>query len=64
MKAIFFFLLDIISMLAPGLMTAAFAMGIRELFQDWKASREAKNKKSAEGLQTQGAAGKRGNSNQ
>jgi len=64
MKAIFFFLLDIISMLAPGLMTAAFAMGIRELFQDWKASRDAEKEKSAAGLQTRDATGKRGSSNQ
>ena len=63
MKAIFFFLLDIISMLAPGLMTAAFAMGIRELFQDWKASK-AEKEKSAAGLQPRDATGKRGNSNQ
>ena len=56
--------LEIIFLLSPGFILFAFAMGIRELFQDWKASKETEHKKSAEGLQTQGAAGKRGNSNQ
>jgi len=57
-------LLEIIFLLSPGFILFAFAMGIRELFQDWKASRDAEKEKSAAGLQTRDATGKRGNSNQ
>ena len=57
-------LFEIIFLLSPVLFFFSFAMGITAFYQDWKASRDAEKEKSAAGLQTRDATGKRGNSNQ
>jgi len=63
MKSVIISLFNIFSLLAPGLLFFAFAMGIRGLFQEWKASK-AEKEKSAAGLQPRDATGKGGNLNQ